>query len=142
MPCTTGCCNGHSLCLPAALVRRAKLEQELQSHAVSEEQRAAALADHEKREREYSRLQRQRLCMEDFEPLRLIGKGAFGEVRICRDRSTGKLVAVKKLKKAEMVRRGQVRRLQQTGKWASTGGGALPAGTNGQQAGQPRQPGG
>ncbi|KAI3435734.1 hypothetical protein D9Q98_001792 [Chlorella vulgaris] len=88
--------------------RRAKLEQELQSHAVSEEQRAAALADHEKREREYSRLQRQRLCMEDFEPLRLIGKGAFGEVRICRDRSTGKLVAVKKLKKAEMVRRGQV----------------------------------
>ena len=46
--------------------------------------------------------------MDDFEPLCLIGKGAFGEVRICRDRSTGKLVAVKKLKKAEMVRRGQV----------------------------------
>ncbi|EFN54238.1 hypothetical protein CHLNCDRAFT_135759 [Chlorella variabilis] len=88
--------------------RRAKLEQELQSYSLSEEQRAAALAEHEKREREYSRLQRQRLCMDDFEPLRLIGKGAFGEVRICRDRSTGKLVAVKKLKKAEMVRRGQV----------------------------------
>lgn len=52
--------------------------------------------------------QRQRLCMDDFEPLKLIGKGAFGEVRICRDRSTGKLVAVKKLRKAEMVRRGQV----------------------------------
>lgn len=46
--------------------------------------------------------------MDDFEPLKLIGKGAFGEVRICRDRSTGKLVAVKKLRKAEMVRRGQV----------------------------------
>jgi serine/threonine protein kinase len=88
--------------------RRAKLEQELQAHQLSDEQRAAALADHERREREFSRLQRQRLCMEDFEPLRLIGKGAFGEVRICRDRSTGQLVAVKKLKKAEMVRRGQV----------------------------------
>lgn len=35
-------------------------------------------------------------------------QGAFGEVRICRDRSTGKLVAVKKLRKSEMVRRGQV----------------------------------
>ena len=90
------------------LHRRAKLEQELQAHQLSDEQRAAALADHERREREFSRLQRQRLCMEDFEPLRLIGKGAFGEVRICRDRSTGQLVAVKKLKKAEMVRRGQV----------------------------------
>ncbi|KAL4418874.1 hypothetical protein ABPG77_002630 [Micractinium sp. CCAP 211/92] len=90
--------------------RRAKLEQELQAYGsqLSEEQRRAALAEHEMREREYSRLQRQRLCMDDFEPLKLIGKGAFGEVRICRDRSTGKLVAVKKLRKAEMVRRGQV----------------------------------
>ncbi|PSC69607.1 serine threonine kinase 19 [Micractinium conductrix] len=88
--------------------RRAKLEEELQAEALSEEQRRAALAEHDAREREYSRLQRQRLCMDDFEPLKLIGKGAFGEVRICRDRSTGKLVAVKKLRKAEMVRRGQV----------------------------------
>lgn len=88
--------------------RRAKLEQELEMHALSEEQRRAALAEHEDKEREFSRLQRQRLCMEDFDPLKLIGKGAFGEVRICRDRSTGKLVAVKKLRKSEMVRRGQV----------------------------------
>ena len=58
------------------------------------------------------RLQRQRLSMADFEPLKLIGKGAFGEVRICRDRNNPNvpdtLVAVKKLKKSEMVRRGQV----------------------------------
>jgi len=55
------------------------------------------------------RLQRQRLSMADFEPLKLIGKGAFGEVRICRDRNNpDTLVAVKKLKKSEMVRRGQV----------------------------------
>ena len=55
--------------------RRAALEQELQSYPqLSEEQRAAALAEHERREREYSRLQRQRLCMDDFEPLKLIGK--------------------------------------------------------------------
>ncbi len=32
------------------------------------------------------------------------------QVRICRDSANGKLVAVKKLKKSEMVRRGQVRR--------------------------------
>lgn len=35
--------------------------------------------------------------------------GVWLQVRICRERSNGKLVAVKKLKKAEMVRRGQVR---------------------------------
>eukprot|EP00887_Chlorella_sp_A99_P006258 scaffold3.g6258.t1 len=89
--------------------RRAALEQQLQGGQLGPEARAAALAELEARERQYSRLQRQRLSMEDFEPLRLIGKGAFGEVRICRDRSTGKLVAVKKLQKSEMVRRGQVR---------------------------------
>lgn len=88
--------------------RRAALEQQLQGGQLGPEARAAALAELEARERQYSRLQRQRLSMEDFEPLRLIGKGAFGEVRICRDRSTGKLVAVKKLQKSEMVRRGQV----------------------------------
>lgn len=119
--------------LPANLpCRRAKLEQELQSYSLSEEQRAAALAEHEKREREYSRLQRQRLCMDDFEPLRLIGKGAFGEVRICRDRSTGKLVAVKKLKKAEMVRRGQVSMAGGQG-WQAGGHRHTPGGRRGCQ---------
>ena len=89
--------------------RRAKLEQELRSDQLTEEERQRARAELESRERDYTRLQRQRLCIDDFEPLKLIGKGAFGEVRICRDCSTGKLVAVKKLRKSEMVRRGQVR---------------------------------
>lgn len=75
---------------------------------LTEVQRREVLAEHERREREYTRLQRQRLNVSDFEPLKLIGKGAFGEVRVCRDISNGKLVAVKKLCKSDMVRRGQV----------------------------------
>lgn len=31
------------------------------------------------------------------------------QVRICRERTTGKICAMKKLRKSEMVRRGQVR---------------------------------
>lgn len=88
--------------------RRKKLEAELHGGQASEEQRRIALAELEQRERDYTRLQRHRLTQNDFEPLRLIGKGAFGEVRICRDKHSGQLVAVKKLKKSEMVRRGQV----------------------------------
>ncbi|GJW60166.1 serine/threonine-protein kinase tricorner-like protein [Tanacetum coccineum] len=38
----------------------------------------------------------------------MIGKGAFGEVRICREKSTTNVYAMKKLKKSEMLRRGQV----------------------------------
>lgn len=35
-------------------------------------------------------------------------RGAFGEVRIVRERSSDRIMAMKKLKKSEMVRRGQV----------------------------------
>eukprot|EP00798_Chlamydomonas_sp_ICE-L_P021216 gene21216-28126_t len=46
--------------------------------------------------------------MDSFEPLTIIGRGAFGEVRIVKERTTGKILAMKKLKKSEMLRRGQV----------------------------------
>ena len=80
----------------------------MQTDGLTEAERRAVVDDYERRERDYTRLQRQRLSVADFEPLKLIGKGAFGEVRICRDRTTHQLVAVKKLRKSEMVRRGQV----------------------------------
>ena len=44
----------------------------------------------------------------DFEPLTIIGKGAFGEVRVCRDKSTNELVAIKKMKKEDMHTKNQV----------------------------------
>ncbi|KAJ6430221.1 hypothetical protein OIU84_021597 [Salix udensis] len=54
------------------------------------------------------RLQRHKMGADDFEPLTMIGKGAFGEVRICREKLSGNVYAMKKLKKSEMLRRGQV----------------------------------
>jgi serine/threonine kinase 38 len=42
------------------------------------------------------------VSVKDFEPLSIIGRGAFGEVRICRHRQTGEVVAMKKMKKHEM----------------------------------------
>ena len=49
-----------------------------------------------------------RMRPDDFEPLTIIGRGAFGEVRLCREKATGRIMAMKKLKKTEMLRRGQV----------------------------------
>jgi serine/threonine kinase 38 len=40
-----------------------------------------------------------------FEPIKVIGKGAFGEVRVCRRKDSGEVVAIKKMKKAEMLRK-------------------------------------
>jgi len=35
--------------------------------------------------------------------LSIIGRGAFGEVRICRFRETGEVVAMKKMRKSDML---------------------------------------
>ncbi|KAJ1398932.1 Serine/threonine-protein kinase, active site [Sesbania bispinosa] len=88
--------------------RRDMLEKKLADAEVSEEEQNNLLKYFEKKEREYMRLQRHKMGADDFEPLTMIGKGAFGEVRICREKATGHVYAMKKLKKSEMLRRGQV----------------------------------
>ncbi|KAL0456976.1 UNVERIFIED_CONTAM: Serine/threonine-protein kinase-like [Sesamum latifolium] len=88
--------------------RRNMLERKLADAEVSEEEQNNILKYLEKKETEYMRLQRHKMGADDFEPLTMIGKGAFGEVRVCREKSTGHVYAMKKLKKSEMLRRGQV----------------------------------
>ncbi|XP_020678061.1 serine/threonine-protein kinase 38 isoform X1 [Dendrobium catenatum] len=66
------------------------------------------MKDLEKKETELMRLHRHKMGVEDFELLTIIGRGAFGEVRLCREKTTGNVYAMKKLEKSEMLRRGQV----------------------------------
>jgi len=44
----------------------------------------------------------------DYEPLQIVGRGAFGEVRVCRNLKTSKIVALKKLYKDEMHKKNQI----------------------------------
>ncbi|XP_059432664.1 uncharacterized protein LOC132165963 [Corylus avellana] len=88
--------------------RRNILEKKLADADVSEEDQNNLLKFLEKKETEYMRLQRHKMGADDFELLTMIGKGAFGEVRICREKTTDHVYAMKKLKKSEMLRRGQV----------------------------------
>ncbi|KAE8667987.1 Calcium-binding EF-hand family protein isoform 1 [Hibiscus syriacus] len=87
--------------------RRDILEKKLADAEVSEEEQNNLLKYLEKKETEYMRLQRHKMGADDFEPLTMIGMGAFGEVRICKEKETGHVYAMKKLKKSEMLRRGQ-----------------------------------
>ncbi len=48
------------------------------------------------------------MTIKEFEPITIIGKGAFGEVIVCREKSTGEIVAIKKMKKDEMHRKNQI----------------------------------
>ncbi|KAG2398631.1 serine/threonine protein [Vigna angularis] len=88
--------------------RRLELEQKLASAHVPEEEQINQLKDLETKETEFMRLKRHKICVEDFELLTIIGRGAFGEVTLCREKTSGNIYAMKKLKKSEMLSRGQV----------------------------------
>lgn len=44
----------------------------------------------------------------DFEKLTIIGRGAFGEVRVCRKKDDKQVYAMKVMKKSEMLKKNQV----------------------------------
>ncbi|KAJ0527290.1 putative protein kinase AGC-NDR family [Helianthus annuus] len=88
--------------------RRRALQRRAAEAKVSSEEEEQLLRNLEKKETEYMRLQRHKIGIDDFELLTLIGKGAFGEVRLCRAKTSGEVFAMKKLKKSDMLSRGQV----------------------------------
>jgi len=48
----------------------------------------------------------------DFEPLKIIGRGAFGDIRVCRNKKTNEIVAIKKMKKNEMIQKNQEKHIR------------------------------
>ena len=52
---------------------------------------------------------REKQTIRDYEPIAIIGRGAFGEVFVCREKKTGKIYAIKKIKKDILVVKNQVR---------------------------------
>lgn len=54
----------------------------MQEAQVSEEEQVEMIKNLERKETEYMRLQRHKVGVDDFEPLTIIGRGAFGEVML------------------------------------------------------------
>ena len=61
------------------------LEKKLASESVPEEEQVNLLKDLERKETNFMRLQRHKICVDDFDLLTIIGRGAFGEVRNIHD---------------------------------------------------------
>ncbi|MCH0630072.1 protein kinase [Kocuria palustris] len=90
--------------------RRLQLEQKLateESHAL-EERKNRQLQNLGRKESQFLRLRRTKLGLEDFTTVKVIGKGAFGEVRLVQKRDTGKIYAMKTLLKLEMFKKDQL----------------------------------
>jgi serine/threonine kinase 38 len=57
---------------------------------------------------EQMREKRKETSVFDFESVAIIGRGAFGEVRVVRHKETGEVLAMKKISKTEMIRKNQI----------------------------------
>lgn len=64
------------------------------------------------REATHLREKRKKMTTHDFESIKVIGKGAFGEVRLVRHKATGSLYAMKSINKRDMIDKKQVKHIR------------------------------
>ncbi|KAJ3130191.1 Serine/threonine-protein kinase [Nowakowskiella sp. JEL0407] len=86
--------------------RRKDMEEKIEMF--SEEKKAKQLEQLKIKESEFLRLRRVRLSVNDFMTIKTIGRGAFGEVRLVQKKDTGKVYAMKTMRKSDMVQRDQL----------------------------------
>ncbi|GMF15448.1 unnamed protein product [Phytophthora fragariaefolia] len=88
--------------------RRNTLEQQMAALRLTERKKEQYRQELRSKELQSLRHQRKRLAVGDFQPLAVIGRGAFGEVRLVRKRDSGEIFALKSLEKSAMVLKNQV----------------------------------
>ena len=75
---------------------------------LTDDQAADLLAKYEANLEAERKSERKKVSLTDFSLIKTIGKGAFGKVVICRNKSDGKVYAMKQMKKKEMRKKNQV----------------------------------
>lgn len=90
--------------------RKMELERRLMNEesGLSQERKNSKLQNLGRKESQFLRLRRTKLSLEDFATVKVIGKGAFGEVRLVQKKDTGKIYAMKNLLKSEMYKKDQL----------------------------------
>ncbi|CAH0484741.1 unnamed protein product [Peronospora farinosa] len=88
--------------------RRNKLEEQMAAMRLTERKKEQYRQELRSKELQSLRHQRKRLAVGDFQPLAVIGRGAFGEVRLVKKRDSGEIFALKSLEKSAMVLKNQV----------------------------------
>ncbi|KAH8915418.1 kinase-like protein [Atractiella rhizophila] len=87
--------------------RRMMLEEELGRLGLPESEKENVRRAWALSETEHLRDMRKRVSNNSFTTLKVIGHGAFGVVTLVREKPTGELYAMKQLRKADMLRKGQ-----------------------------------
>ncbi|TVY25818.1 Serine/threonine-protein kinase [Lachnellula hyalina] len=89
-------------------VRQSEMEQRLVDPNQSQSRREQTWSNAGKQEGKYLRFLRTRDKPENYQTLKIIGKGAFGEVKLVTKKQDGKVYAMKSLIKSEMFKKDQL----------------------------------
>jgi protein-serine/threonine kinase len=84
------------------------LDKTLQASNVSDNRKRQEAESIAKQEATYMRFLRTKESPANFQTIKIIGKGAFGEVKLVQRKTDGKIYALKSLIKTEMVKRDQL----------------------------------
>ncbi|KAF5325825.1 hypothetical protein D9611_000036 [Ephemerocybe angulata] len=93
--------------VPSREQRRLAMEKEMETMNLTPGQKEHLRSRWQQNETEYLRQTRQKLDASAFVKLKTIGHGAFGVVSLVKEKSSGKLYAMKQMRKADMLRKGQ-----------------------------------
>ncbi|KAG9232919.1 kinase-like domain-containing protein [Amylocarpus encephaloides] len=89
-------------------VRQSEMEQRLADPNQSQARREQTWCNAGKQEGKYLRFLRTRDKPDNYQTLKIIGKGAFGEVKLVQKKQDGKVYAMKSLIKSEMFKKDQL----------------------------------
>ncbi|CAG8447624.1 8563_t:CDS:2 [Diversispora eburnea] len=87
--------------------RRNQLETELENMIIPDQDKQEIRQAWLNLESDYMRLLRHRITINAFHMVKTIGHGAFGVVKLVREKNTGILYAMKMMKKVDMLKKGQ-----------------------------------
>jgi len=87
--------------------RQQQLEEELENKKVSNIEKRLIRKEFLTKERMHMRKIREKMTIEDFDLIKTIGHGAFGIVKLVREKATGEVYAAKILRKTDTIKRHQ-----------------------------------
>ena len=87
------------------------LQEKLKTSGLPESKRLEIIEEINQQEIKNIKKKLEKMSVNNYESLAIIGRGAFGEVHVCKEKKTGDIVAIKKIKKDNLVRKNQIRHI-------------------------------
>lgn len=84
----------------------------MESMKLSSDVRRRMMGKLQEEENKCSQEIKKKIRLDDFDKLSIIGRGAFGEVRVVRKKDTGQVYAMKIMSKTQMVKKNQVQHIR------------------------------